>query len=322
MTRHDAKVEDEHSAPQTPTQLDKGSWWGAVKRTAREFQDDDLSDWAAALTYYAVLSIFPAILALISILGLVGRSAIQPLINNVSGLAPGPVRDILTGALQNLQNNQAGGGFFAVVGIVVALWLASRYVAAFMRAANTVYEMPEGRPIWKKLPIRFAITAVLLILLAISAVAVVFTGALADRAAQLLGIGETAVLVWDIAKWPVLVLIVALMLAILYWAAPNVRQPGFRWISPGSLLAVVLWIIASAAFAFYVANFGSYNATYGALAGVIIFLIWLWISNLAVLLGLEFDAELERARAIQAGHPPDKEPYVEPRDASKLKDKQ
>lgn len=318
MTRQNSRTGHEQAAPQGPTELGKGSWWGAVKRTVREFQADDLSDWAAALTYYAVLSIFPAILALISILGLLGQSAIQPLINNVSGLASGPVRDILTGALQNLQNNQTGGGFFAVVGIVVALWLASRYVAAFMRAANTVYEMPEGRPIWKKLPIRFAITAVLLILLAISAVAVVFTGALADRAAQLLGIGETAVLVWDIAKWPVLVLIVAFMLAILYWAAPNVRQPGFRWVTPGSVLAVVLWIIASAAFALYVANFGSYNATYGAMAGLIIFLIWLWISNLAVLLGLEFDAELARARALHAGQSADKEPYAQPRDASRF----
>ncbi|HEV3401360.1 MAG TPA: YihY/virulence factor BrkB family protein, partial [Acidimicrobiales bacterium] len=193
------------------------------------------------------------------------------------------------------------------------------YVAAFMRASNAIYEVEEGRPIWKKAPVRLGVTLVLVILLALTALAVVLTGGLAEQAGNLLGLGSTAVTVWDIAKWPVLVLIVSLMFSILYWATPNVKQPGFRWVSPGGIVAVILWIIASVAFAIYVANFGSYNKTYGALAGVIIFLMWLWLSNIAVLLGAEFNAELERGRQIEAGHPADEEPFLEPRDTRKMK---
>jgi membrane protein len=309
---------NERPPPERPTELGRRSWLGVLKRTIREFRDDELTDRAAGLTYYGVLSIFPALLALVSVLGLLGQGSIQPLIDNLGEFAPGPARDILTTVLKNLQNSQRTAGLFAIVGIAVALWSASGYVAAFMRASNHVYEMPEGRPIWIKLPVRVAVTAVLLVLLAMSAFAVVVTGSLADRVGQIFGIGDTATMVWDLAKWPVLIVIVSLMLAILYWAAPNVRHPSLRWITPGSILAVIVWIIASAAFAFYVANFGSYNKTYGALAGVVIFLMWLWISNIAVLLGVELDAELQRGRAIQAGHPPDKAPYAEPRSTRKF----
>jgi membrane protein len=186
-----------------------------------------------------------------------------------------------------------------------------------MRASNSIYDIDEGRPMWMTLPVRVAVTVVLLTLLAISAVAVVVTGGLASKIGNLLGIGSTAVTVWDIAKWPVLLLVVSFMFSILYFAAPNVRHPGFRWLSPGGIFAVVIWIAASALFALYVANFSSYNKTYGALAAVIIFLVWLWISNIAVLLGAELNAELERARLIEAGQDVDEEPFVEPRRAPK-----
>jgi membrane protein len=307
------------SAPQGPTDLEKPSWRAVLKRTVLEFKEDNLADSAAALTYWGVLAIFPAILALVSVLGLLGQSATQPLIDNLGKVAPGPAKDIVTTAVQNLQKSRGAGGILLVVGLAGALWSASGYVAGFMRASNAIYEVEEGRPIWKKLPVRLGVTLVLVVLLAVSTLAVVLTGGLAQQAGNLLGIGKTVVTVWDIAKWPVLLLIVALMFAILYWASPNVKQPGFRWFSPGGMVAVVLWIVASAAFAFYVANFGSYNKTYGALGGVIIFLIWLWISNIAVLLGAEFNAELERARQIEAGQPPDKEPFLEPRDTRKMK---
>ena len=307
-------------APDSPTDLGKRSWWGALKRSVSGFRKDNLTDWAASLTYYGILSIFPALVALVAVLGLLGTDTIQPLLNNLSGFAPGPTREILTTALENLQSNQRAAGFALIISLAIALWSASGYVAAFMRASNAVYEMPEGRPIWKTIPTRLAITAVLLVLLAASAVMVVFTGDLASWVGDLIGLGDAAVTVWNIAKWPVLVLIVGLILAILYWGAPNVKQPGFRWITPGSILAVLIWIVASGAFGIYVATFGSYNQTYGALAGVIIFLIWLWVSNIAVLLGLEFDAELQRSRAIEDGHPPDVEPFVEPRDTRKFDD--
>jgi membrane protein len=290
-----------------------------LKRTIREFREDELVDRAAALTYYGVLAIFPALLALISVLGLVGRSATQPLLDNLGKVAPGPARDIFTTAIENLQRSRGAGGILFVVGLALALWSASGYVAAFMRASNAIYEVEEGRPIWKKAPVRLGVTLLLVILTALSAVAVVVTGGLAEHVGNLVGIGDTAVTVWDIAKWPVLLLLVSFMFAVLYWASPNVKQPAFRWVSPGGIVAVVLWVIASLAFAFYVANFGSYNKTYGALAGVIIFLVWLWLSNVAVLLGAEFNAELERGRQIEAGHPADEEPFLEPRDTRKMK---
>jgi membrane protein len=206
-----------------------------------------------------------------------------------------------------------------VIGLLGALWSASGYVAAFMRASNSIYDMEEGRPIWKTLPVRVSLTLVLLVLLAVTTLAVVLTGGLAEKVGDLIGLGDTAVTAWNIAKWPVLLLVVSLMFALLYWAAPNVKQPGFRWVSPGGILAVIGWLIASGAFAFYVANFGSYNKTYGALGGVIVFLVWLWISNIMILLGAEFNAELERGRAIEGGmRPEDKEPFAEPRDTRKM----
>ncbi len=306
--------------PTKPTQLAPRAWWGVLKRTVKQFQEDDLTDWAAALTYYGILSIFPGLLVLVSALGLLSDSATQSLLSNIGAIAPGPVKEILDGGVRSLEEAGSKAGIFAVVGAAGALWSASGYIGAFMRAANAIYDVPEGRPIWKTLPIRLGMTVLTGVMLAVTAVAVVFTGKLAEQVGKLIGMGKTAVLVWDIVKWPVLAIIVSLLFAILYSAAPNARQSGFRWITPGGVLAVLLWVAASAGFAFYVANFDSYNKTYGSLGAVIIFLVWLWISNLAVLLGAEFDAELERARAIEQGHPADEEPYVPLRDDRKIGD--
>jgi membrane protein len=303
----------EGRAPENPADLRGSSWKGVLKRTATEFKADNVTDWAAALTYYGVLAIFPAIIALVSVLGLFGKSATQPLIQNLDKLAPGPAQQIFTNAITNVEHARATAGILFIVGIGVAIWSASGYIAAFMRASNAIYDIEEGRPIWMTLPVRVGVTVVLLALLAISAIAVVVTGGLATQIGKLLGIGSTAVTIWDIAKWPVLLLIVSFMFSLLYWAAPNVRHPGFRWVSPGGLVAVLVWVIASALFALYVAEFSSYNKTYGALGGIVVFLVWLWISNIAVLLGAELNAEIERGRQIEAGHPPDEEPFVEPR---------
>src|SRR5947209_1960231 len=305
------------SAPGAPTEMRPGSWWGILKRTVTEFRADNVTDWAAALTYYGELSIFPAIIAVVSVLGLIGRSATQPLISNLGKLAPGPAQHIFTSAITNLQHSRGAAGILLIVGIAGAVWSASGYIAAFMRASNAIYDIEEGRPIWMTMPVRVGITLVLLTLLVLCAFAVVVTGGLADRFGKLLGIGGGAVSIWDIAKWPVLLLAVSFMFSILYWAAPNVRHPGFRWVSPGGLFAVAIWLITSGLFALYVANFSSYNKTYGALAGVIIFLVWLWISNISILLGAELNAEIERGRQIEAGHPADREPFVEPRKAPK-----
>ncbi|GAA0639798.1 YihY/virulence factor BrkB family protein [Streptomyces thermocarboxydovorans] len=308
----DAEVE--RAAPDTPTGLPKQSWGAALKGSLREFKDDQLTDRAAALTYYGVLSLFPALLVLVSLLGIAGKSAIDRVMEQVQDLAPGAVRDILAQAVSQLQGGAGTGSIVALVGLVLAVWSASGYVAAFIRSANAVYDIPEGRPVWKVLPVRVGLTVVLMVLAVISALIVVFTGDLARRAGDVLGLGDTAVTVWSIAKWPVLVLLVVLMIALLYWAAPNAKVRGFRWITPGSFLALLIWLVASGGFAVYVANFASYNKTYGTMAGVIVFLVWLWISNLAILLGLEFDAEIARQRAIAGGHPPEDEPYTQPRD--------
>jgi membrane protein len=268
--------------------------WGALRRTVRGFRADNLTDWAAALTYYGVLALFPALIVLVSVLGLIGESATQPLLDNLNEVAPGPAQDIFTSAIKNIQENQGAAGVFFVIGLLVAIWSASGYIGAFMRASNAIYGVEEDRPVWKALPVRVGLTVLLMVLTGVTAVGVTISGGLAREVGNLLGVGDTAVDVWNLAKWPVLLLVVSLMFAVLYWAAPDVRHPGFRWITPGSVLAVLGWVAASLGFAFYVDNFGSYNKTYGALAGPIIFLVWLWISNVMILLGAELNSELER----------------------------
>ncbi|MCX4235029.1 MULTISPECIES: YihY/virulence factor BrkB family protein [Streptomyces] len=312
----------EERAPDSLRELPKRSWLAVLKGTVKEFQDDELADRAAALTYYGVLSMFPALLLLVSLLGIAGKSATQEVLDNLQKLAPGSARDIISDAVTQLQGRGGIGSLMALVGVVLAVWSASGYVAAFIRSANAVYDMPEGRPVWKVLPIRVGVTVVLLVLAVISALIVVFTGSLARQAGGALGIGDTALTVWSIAKWPVLVVLVTIMIALLYWATPNVKGRGYKWITPGSVLALLIWLVASAGFAFYVANFGSYNKTYGTLAGVIVFLVWLWITNIAILLGLEFDSEMARQRAIAGGLPDTEEPYVPPRDTRAWSDEE
>ncbi|MGX1567740.1 YihY/virulence factor BrkB family protein [Streptomyces sp. NPDC055506] len=306
--------EVERAAPDTPGELPRTSWGAVLKGSVREFKKDELTDRAAALTYYTVLAMFPALLVLVSLLGITGKSTTDKVLENIQQFAPGAARDIITRAVEQLQGNAGIGSLVAIVGLLLAVWSASGYVAAFIRSANAVYDMPEGRPVWKVLPVRVGVTVVLMVLATVSALIVVFTGGLARQAGTTLGIGDTALTVWSFAKWPVLVVLVTIMIAILYWATPNAKVKGFRWVTPGSVLALLIWLVASAGFAVYVANFASYNKTYGTMAGVIVFLIWLWITNLAILLGLEFDAETVRQRAVAGGHPPEDEPYTQPRD--------
>src|SRR6202035_1240114 len=286
----------ERRAPASPTGLSLRSWLGVIGRTVREFRRDNLTDLAAALTYYGVLAVFPALIALVSVLGLVGHSATQPLIENLGKVAPGPAKSIFTSAIRGIQKSRGAAGVIFIASVAGALWSASAYVAAFMRASNVIYDVEEGRPIWRTMPVRVGVTIVMVFLLAASTVAVVLTGSLAKDVGGLLGVASSAVGVWDIAKWPLLLVIVSGMFTLLYWASPNVKQVGVRWLTPGGTLAVAAWVLASGAFALYVANFSSYNETYGALAAVVVFLVWLWLSNIAVLLGAEFNAELERGR--------------------------
>jgi membrane protein len=309
-------------APRRPTDLNARLWLRVFRRTVAEFIADDLIDMAAALTYYGILSIFPGLLVLVAAVGLLGTSTAAAVEDNIRSLTPGPAQQIVADGIENLQKSQGTAGVLAIVGLLVAFWSATAYIGAFIRAANRIFDVPEGRPFWKTIPVQLAITAVTGIFLAASALAIVFSGRLAAEAGEALGFRRQSVQIFGIVKWPVLVIGVMMMLALLYWAAPNARQGGFRWISPGSVLAVLLWIIVSAGFAFYIAHFNSYNKTYGTLGGVIVFLVWLWLTNVAVLLGAEFDAELGRARAIAAGLPDRAEPYLPLRDVPKEEEPQ
>jgi membrane protein len=306
--------------PQELTDVPKSGWLAVLKRSVREFKHDDITDRAAALTYFGVLALFPAMLVIVSILGLMGKSTTQKVLSNVAQIAPGGVHSFLNSVVTQAQGRAGVAGIAGIIGLLVAFWSASSYVAAFMRASNAIYDVDEGRPIWKTLPVRILTTLALVVMLVIAAAIVVLTGPIAKQVGQAFGIGHTAVLIWDIVKWPVLLVIVSLMLSLLYKASPNIRQPGFRWISAGGIIAVVLWLVASGLFAVYVSFSGSYSKTYGSLATVIIFLVWLWITNIAVLLGAEFNAELQRERAIRTGVPDDLEPFAELRDTRKLDD--
>ena len=311
------------TAPDGPTDLPKRSWLDTLKRTFREFKEDALTDWAAALTYYAVLSIFPALIALVSIVGLVADPATitRILTDTVTQLGPKSAVDTFKGPIESVTSSQSRAGLGLIIGLGGALWTASGYVGAFMRASNSIYEIEEGRPFYKLRPLQILVTLVLELMLAIVVVALIVSGPLATAIGQAIGIGDTALTVFNIVKWPVLLVIVSLMLAILYYASPNAKLPGFKWISPGSVVAVVTWILASAAFAFYVSKFGSYDKTYGTLGGVITFLVWMWITNIAVLFGAELNAELERSRELEAGEPAEEEIQLPPRQAPKEKDK-
>jgi membrane protein len=294
---------------------DAMSWWDLTKRVFAAGRAHGLTDWAAALTYYGVLAIFPALIALVAILGLVGASATDPLIENLTELTPGAAAQIIKDAVEEVGASRGTAGVAFVIGIVGALWSASGYVGAFGRATNVIYDTDEGRPFWKLRPLQVAVTTMLVLLLALCGIAVVVTGPLAESVGDVVGAGDIAVTTWDLAKWPVIAIVVVLVVSVLYYAAPNVRQSSFAAIAPGAGVALLIWIMASLAFAIFVANFASYNATYGGIAGVIVFLVWLWVSNVAVLAGAELNAELERNRELRAGVPPEETLALPPREA-------
>ncbi|QPP07514.1 YihY/virulence factor BrkB family protein [Streptomyces bathyalis] len=289
--------------PEGPPHPRKGGLGQTLKRTVSEFKEDNLSDSAAALTYFAVLSIFPALIALFSLVSLVmsPKKIISAGTDLVSSIGPASAVNTLKGPINDLAASTEAAGVLLVVGVAAALWSASAYVGAFMRASNVIYEVEEGRPFIKLRPLQMLVTLVLVLLQAVVLIALVVSGPLATKAGSVIGAGDSAVTAWNYAKWPVLLLVVVLMFCVLYYASPNARLSGLKSVIPGAVLALAIWLVASVGFAAYVVNFGSYNKTYGALAGVIVFLVWLWITNLAILLGAEFNAERERSREIAAG---------------------
>jgi len=299
-----------------PTDIPKPGWIAVLKRTWVEFKEDNLTDWAAALTYYAVLALFPAMLALVALVGIFGQypqttDSLLDIARQVSGNNSGlnGLRDTINGVVQN----KGGAGALLGFGLAAAVWSASGYIGAFMRASNAIYEVPEGRPFWKLRPLQVLVTLSMVLLLAALLMSLVVTGPVAKAIGDKVGLGSTAVTVYQIAKWPIMAGVVLVILAILYYVAPSARLPKIQWLSPGAVVALIIWVIASAAFGFYVANFGSYNKTYGTLGGAISLLVWLWITNLAVLFGQELNAEIERGRELTAGLPAERELQLEPR---------
>lgn len=302
--------------PDSPTDVSKESWQFIARKTLREFSRDQCTDLAAALTYYAVLALFPAMIALLSLVGLVGqgRTTVDTLLSILRDLGAGSAVTTLGPTLQSLADRGGAAGLAFVVGLAASLWSASGYVGAFGRAMNRMYEVEEGRPFWKLRPVMLVVTLVAVVLVALVAVALVLTGPAAKAVGDAIGVGSTALLIWNIAKWPVVLVVVALVVALLYYATPNVEQPRFRWLSVGALVAIVVWVLASLAFGLYVSTFASYDKTYGALAGVVVFLLWLWITNLALLFGAELDSELERGRELQSGIRAERTLQLPPRD--------
>ncbi|MDH2414471.1 YihY/virulence factor BrkB family protein [Nocardioides sp. CER19] len=293
---------DAPGKPESPTDLKKTSWLYVARKTMREFGKDECTDLAAALTYYSVLALFPALVAVLSLISLVGdpSKTVDNLLKILSDIGASSAADTLQPTLTRLATSQSGG-IALVIGLATALWSASGYVGAFGRGMNRIYEVREGRPMWKLRPVMLLLTLVLVVLVAAVGLALVLTGPAAQSVGNIIGLGDTAVTVWNIAKWPVMLAVVILIVALLYYVTPNVDQPRFRWISVGAVVAILTWIVVSLGFGFYVANFSHYDRTYGSLAGVAVFLLWLWITNLALLFGAELDAELERARQLQAG---------------------
>jgi membrane protein len=277
----------------------------ALKRTFAELRDDNLTDWAAALTYYGLLSLFPALIALVSILGLVGdpKTITAKVTEVIASIGPDSAAQTFAGPVESIASDRGAAGFALVLGLALALWSASGYVGAFIRASNVIYETREGRPFWKLRPLQIAVTLAMVLLATLLALGLVLTGPVVGAVAGPIGIGSTAVTLWNVLKWPVMAAVFVLMVGVLYYASPNAKIRGFRWVTPGSLVAIVVWAAASAAFAFYVANFGSYDKTYGTLGGLVVLLIWFWITNLAILFGHELNAELERGAEIEEGQP-------------------
>jgi membrane protein len=293
----------DHMPDEGPTDLPARSWWSALKRSAKEYKRDNLTDSAAALTYYATLAIFPALIVLVALVGVLGEypETTNALLRIVRKLGPESAVDTFRQPITQVVRNKGGAGALLGVGLLAAIWSASGYVGAFTRAANQIYEVEEGRPFWKLRPLQVAMTLLMIFGATLVAVAIVVTGPLASAVGDVVGLGDTTVSVWNIAKWPLMAVVVITMFAVLYYAAPNVQLPRFRWLTPGGVLALVIWVVASVAFGIYVANFGSYNSTYGTIGGVVVFLVWLWITNLAILVGAEFNAELERSRELEHG---------------------
>ncbi len=285
--------------------LPPGSWRRIARRTFDQYRADGITNLAAALTYRSVLSLFPGLIALVALLGLLGQypQTFNAVLRIVGQFAPPSTVQSISGPLRQIIVNKGGAGALLGVGLAGAIWAASGYVGTFSWAANVLWEARRGRSWYRQWPFNVAVTLLALVLISLVFVGLVLTGPVASAVGDQIGVGPTAVGIWNIAKWPAIVVLVALMITGLYYIAPNVRPPSLRWLTPGAVLAVIAWAITSIAFGLYIANFDSYNKTYGTLGAIVTFLVWVWLTNIGVLLGIELDSEIERERQLAAGQP-------------------
>jgi membrane protein len=282
--------------------LPRRSGFRVLRKAAGEFMDDQGTDLAAGLTYYGILAIFPAALAIFSTLGLFGQGerGVNFVLDVLRPLVSSDFLNNIRTPLHSIAHSDAAGATFAI-GLLAALWSASAYVGAFGRAMNRVYEVDEGRPWWRLRPMNFLVTILTTMLCAAGLLILVVSGTVSRSLGKRMGVGHQAVQVWDIAKWPVLLVLVIVVVALLYHLTPNIRQGRPRLLSVGAAVAILVWLIASAGLGLYVVNVHSYDRTYGSLAGIILTLVWLWITNVALIFGAELDSELERARQLHRG---------------------
>jgi membrane protein len=302
--------------PMKIRQLRRSTWRGVVRRSVLGYFQDDCTDFAGAMTYSAVTAMIPSLVVVVSLVNLVtdGQAAVDAVVAILRDLGAGSIvaNSGLRSVLDSLLVKRDSANVLLGSGLFVAIWSASGYVAAFTRASNRIYGVREGRPWWKLQLLQLSLATVALILLAVEAAGLVISGPLVKAVGDRLHAGATARLAWSAGRWPVLVLIAVVLLSLLFWIAPNVRQPRFRWLTLGGAVALIVWTVASFGFGLYVANFGSYDRTYGSLGAIMAFLVWLYLSNSALLLGVQVNAEVQRGRLIQAGDP-DPETPLKPR---------
>lgn len=281
-----------------PASLGARQWRDAFADAVKEFREDNATDWAASLTYYGVLSIFPGVIVLFALLGLFGSypETSNAMLEILDELGPESAVDTLTDPIKDITKESGKAGAFLGLGTIAAIWAASGYLGAFSRASNAIFGVEEDRPFWKLRPQQVLVTVILLVLSALLMIGVVISGPIAEAIGDVVGLGDTTLEIWSKAKWPVMMLLVAVMLAILFYWAPDLDGKRFSWIAPGGLFAVLAVIIASALFGLYLSHFNSYGATYGSLGGVVVFLLWLWIANNGLLLGQELNAQLDKRR--------------------------
>ena len=303
--------------PRRVRQLSWATWRGVLVRSGRNFVKDNCADWAAALTYYGVLALFPSTIVVVALVGLVsdGPRTVDTVIDLAREIGAGSVvaNDAFVTVVRNVVEQQGSAKVLLSFGLLGALWSASGFIGAFTRASNAIYGVEEGRPFYRLRPVQIGLAGLSLVLLAVVAVGLIVSGPVTDFVGDRLHAGGLTRQVWTVAKWPLLALVAMTLLSLLFWIAPNVRQPRFRWLTPGGALALLAWVLASFCFGLYVANFGSYDVTYGSLGAVIAFLVWLYLSNCALMLGVQVNAELQRGRMIQAGVAHPDEPVLAPR---------